>query len=128
MAHDVADRHAQAPTGQFEHVVPVTADLVGGRQVPGGGGHPDDVDEPLGQQAALQDPRDLVLALQLGEEPGALDARRRARRRHLEDGQVALAELPGHERPDVQHADQLTLDDQRNARAASGSPSRAGSD
>ena len=54
-----------------------------------------------------------MLVLELREQPGALDRRRRARGGHLQHREVVLAERPRLQRADVEHADQLALDDQR---------------
>src|SRR6476659_9791781 len=56
-----------------------------------------------------------MLALERRIEPRALDAGRDTRGGNLEDRQVTLAECPWNERPDVQHSDQITLDDERQA-------------
>ena len=43
---DVADREADPPARKLEHVVPVAAHLLAGREVASGGLHPDDVGKP----------------------------------------------------------------------------------
>lgn len=111
----VADRHSQMPAGQLEDVIPVAAHLVAGRQVAGGGADPDHVDQPLGQQAALQHHGAAMLVFQCRVEPGPLDAGRRPGCGHVEQGQILLVEGARSERSDVQHADQNSLHDQRHA-------------
>ncbi len=110
---DVADRHADLASRQLEHVVPVPADLVARRQVARRRRHADDFREPARQQAALKQHRDAVLALERRVQARALDPRCGTRSGEVEHRQVPHREGTRLQGADVEHPDQLPLDDQR---------------
>ena len=115
MADHIADHDPDAAARQLEHVVPVAAHLLARGEIPRRDVHSDHVGKPLGQEAALEHHRHVVLVLELREQPRALDRRRRSRGSHLQHRDVVLAERPRSERAHVKHADQFALDDQRDA-------------
>ncbi len=115
VADNVADRDADPAVRQLEHVIPVAADLVARRQVAGRDRDAHRLYRALGQQASLQHSGDPVLVLERRVQPRALDARGRAGGSDLEHREVTLDELPRGQRADVQDADQIALDDQRDA-------------
>ena len=62
-----------------------------------------------------------MLVLERSGQPGPLDVRRGAARRHLQQRGVGTIEFTRHERTDMEHANQLTLDDQGDAEQRSDS-------
>jgi hypothetical protein len=115
VADDIPDHDPQLAVGELEQVVPVPAHLVGSREVPGGGRDSEGLHQAFRKQAPLQDLRDLVLVLEGGVQPCSLDARPCTACCHLQDGEVRGPELARDQRPHMQDADQIPLDDHRDA-------------
>src|SRR5919197_831062 len=122
VARDVADRQPDLPARELDHVVPVAAHhrlrrryRVDRRNEARRDVDPRDVGHALGEQAALQRHRTAVLMVERVEQPRALDRRRRAGRRQLQQRRVVVGEPMRPERADVHDAGHAPLDDQGRA-------------
>ncbi len=112
---DVADHDPDLVVRQNDDVVPVTADLVARRHIARGELDVRERRQGARQQAALQRDRGAMLLLERVEQPRALDRGRDAGGGQLEDRRVGRGEDAWRQAADVQHADEMPLDDQRHA-------------
>ncbi len=116
VADDVADSDPEPPPLQLKYVIPITANLVARGQITRGGGDTDHIDYSPRQQTPLEKHHHVMLLLERREQAGSFDPRRRSPRRDLQHRDVNWPELARLQRPDMEHPDQIALDNQRHAK------------
>jgi hypothetical protein len=114
VAGHVAQHQADAAVVEAEDVVPVAADLgsLGGRHVAHRGAHALELGQLGGEEGALERLGDAALVL---EDARVVDGHRGALGCQLQQGDVVAGERARLERADVQDAEDLVADDQRDA-------------